>query len=622
MIAKKAARRGDGKGSFGTLARYILGEAAGREHVQFAKATNCEFDDVDLAIKEIAATQALNTRSADKTYHLIVSFRAGERPTPAQLEDIEETLCGAIGLAGHQRLSATHEDTDNLHLHIAINKVHPKTLRMARPYNDYRALSDACAGLERRHGLERDNHMGDRDREHIPLPTPAADMAAHAGRQPFCEWIAEQGTHLRSAAAHADGWTALHTALADFDLTIRPRGAGLVVTTRDGTAAVKASAIGREFALGALSNRFGDYQPAPHDHVSAVSTAKYRAAPLHADPTKSGLWERYQASRRQALERKRPLLQRIRFQRERAIDAVRAEFNAKRAAVKGDLVMSRRQKRDVYQRLAIQRRSAYASIRADALRAVAKAHEAHPLKTWQSWLMDRAVEGDGRALAALRSRARTRGAEAFCLAGHGDAADAIPELKPTVRANGDVLYKVDDVQIRDTGGRIALNAAKPAAVRTALELASRRWGRALAVTGDALFREVAAAAAGASRLKVAFDDPELERRRRLVSSLTAAERSEHAAIEDWIHQRNQTRARTADHVPMRQRRAGERGLGAYAGIRAIGGGVNVALVELDGEIAVLRVSERQALRFKKHRIGHPLSFDRRGRCEFGRALGR
>ncbi len=59
----------------------------------------------------------------------MVSFREGERPTREQLADIEDRLCGALGFAEHQRVSAVHQNTDNWHMHIAINKVHPRTPR-------------------------------------------------------------------------------------------------------------------------------------------------------------------------------------------------------------------------------------------------------------------------------------------------------------------------------------------------------------------------------------------------------------------------------------------------------------------------------------------------------------
>ena len=111
------------------------------------------------AVKEILATQARNTRSrGDKNYHLVVSFPEGERPTREQIEDIEDRLCAALGFEEHQRVSAVHQNTDNWHLHVAINKVHPRTFRNIEPFRDHYRLQEACAELEIRHGLTREPH--------------------------------------------------------------------------------------------------------------------------------------------------------------------------------------------------------------------------------------------------------------------------------------------------------------------------------------------------------------------------------------------------------------------------------------------------------------------------------
>ena len=188
MIAKRAARRNDSRSSFAALAAYLLDADHCGAKVAFSRVTNCLAEDPGLAVKEIEATQALNRRTKnDKTYHLVVSFRAGERPTEAQLQDIEREVCEAIGLGEHQRLSALHTDTDNLHLHIAINKVHPRTRNCIEPYYDKYKLGDICRVLELRHGLERDPHVGQHvlDASAHRAVGRSADMERHAGVESF-----------------------------------------------------------------------------------------------------------------------------------------------------------------------------------------------------------------------------------------------------------------------------------------------------------------------------------------------------------------------------------------------------------------------------------------------------
>jgi hypothetical protein len=183
VIAKRILRDTAGRSDFSRLAKYVLtaqgrsdpstwvrtadyvlDTAHGGAKVGTVRVTNCKSEDPAMAVAEIKAIQARNTRSkTDKTYHLVISFPPGERPEPDQLRYIEDELCAAIGFADHQRLSAVHTDTDHLHVHVAINKVNPKSFSNIEPYFDYRRLMQTCARLEVELNLERTH-----DRAHEP----------------------------------------------------------------------------------------------------------------------------------------------------------------------------------------------------------------------------------------------------------------------------------------------------------------------------------------------------------------------------------------------------------------------------------------------------------------------
>jgi len=148
--------------SWARTADYILAtksETAQGERVAGFRVTNCGTDDPAQAAVIIEATQAANTRSkADKTYHMVFSFPPGETPPIDVLHAIEDELCAVIGYTDHQRISAVHVDTDHLHVHVAINKVHPTGLQNIEPFFDKQRLMEACERLEIAHGLQRTNH--------------------------------------------------------------------------------------------------------------------------------------------------------------------------------------------------------------------------------------------------------------------------------------------------------------------------------------------------------------------------------------------------------------------------------------------------------------------------------
>ncbi|WP_425485346.1 TraI/MobA(P) family conjugative relaxase [Azospirillum oleiclasticum] len=240
-------------------------------------------------------------------YHLVVSFPAGERPTRAHLEDVEETLCDGLGFAGHQRLSAVHTDTGHLHVHIAIDRVHPVTLRAVEPYYDHPKLAELCGVLEARHGLTPNNHMETGRAAGPRTPDGVAALEARRGERSLQGWIRKTaGAALTACREQGRGWADLHRALARYGLEICPRGAGLANADTGSGLAVRASAVDRGLSMAALTGRWGAY--APPTGVHPEPERRYRPQPLHAHPAADDLHARYRRERDQALAARRSAL--------------------------------------------------------------------------------------------------------------------------------------------------------------------------------------------------------------------------------------------------------------------------------------------------------------------------
>jgi hypothetical protein len=283
--------------SWTRLGAYILDTPHAGEKVAWARATNCGHDDPGWAVKHILSVQDQNTRSkSDKSYHLVVSFPEGERPSRAQMEDIEDRLCDALGFGEHQRVSAVHQNTDNWHLHVAINKVHPATLRNVTPIRDHFRLQAACVELEIKHGLTQELHTVDfaQSRERKARGR-AADFEARHGGQSFLAWTQEHARPALLAALEAGqgGWQAMHQVAAAFDLDLKLRGAGLVVSHRsDGRLHIKASDVDRGLSLRAMTDQLGPFQPSSEQAQDRKPGARYER------PTPSGdLYEAFQRER-------------------------------------------------------------------------------------------------------------------------------------------------------------------------------------------------------------------------------------------------------------------------------------------------------------------------------------
>jgi hypothetical protein len=95
-------------------------------------------------------------RSSDPVNHYILSWREGEVPVPEQIEQAVTLLMEEQGLEDHQVVYGLHADTDNLHLHIVVNRVHPETLRVTKIHNgfDVEAVHRAVARIEHAQGWQ------------------------------------------------------------------------------------------------------------------------------------------------------------------------------------------------------------------------------------------------------------------------------------------------------------------------------------------------------------------------------------------------------------------------------------------------------------------------------------
>ena len=260
-------------------------------------------DDYDLAIQEVADTQALNTRTTkEKTYHLIVSFRPEDAPglKADDYRAIEERFAAALGLSEHQRHCGVHVNTENVHMHIAYNLIHPEKLTRVEPWRDYIARDKLCRELEKEYGLVVDN--GREKRPGKTLGSAAATVEAHSGRQSFEGYAQEQASEIVAGLDSLQTWEELHTLLAERGLVLQKRGAGLVIRNRHGKQMTKASAADRALSLKKLEARFGRFESADKEKMPE-SRIKYGADPLQKAPHRGELWEEFQAARQEQKER-------------------------------------------------------------------------------------------------------------------------------------------------------------------------------------------------------------------------------------------------------------------------------------------------------------------------------
>ena len=123
-------------------------------------------EDYESSITEVELTQSLNTRTnKEKTYHLIVSFRKEDegKLTEEDYKNIEQEFAKALGFEEHQRHCVVHINTDNIHMHIAYNMIHPQKHTRHEPYRDYKVRDEVCRKIEKQYNLAIDNGIDEND---------------------------------------------------------------------------------------------------------------------------------------------------------------------------------------------------------------------------------------------------------------------------------------------------------------------------------------------------------------------------------------------------------------------------------------------------------------------------
>lgn len=640
MIAKQVALHSSGHGAgisnFATLASYITATQGKAERVGAVLMTNCASGTLQAAIDEVLATQHLNTRArGDKTCHLLVSFRAGEQPPTDTLHAIEARLCEGLGFGEHQRISAVHHDTDHLHLHIAINKIHPVRLTMHEPYYSHRALATLCAGLEQAFGLAPDNHTPRK----CGAENRADDMEQQSGLQSLLGWI--QHNCLQALLA-APSWAALHQVLHDNGLELRVRANGFVIAAADGTQ-VKASTVARALSRPKLEARLGPFEPGPDRTALPTPRRRYRKLPLRLRIDTSALHARYQAERQTRGADRSAALAAARRHRDQALEDAR-RFNRLRRATIRLLDGKDCPKKLLYAQAHAAFLDKVNAIRQEYSQARAAIEQAGRRCSWSDWLRREAQRGDALALAALRAHPAASGLHGNVLQASGQPR---PNPEPVVDGlidgltkRGTLIYRVGRAAVRDDGHCLQVSReATPEALQAALRLALARYGERIEVSGSPEFKSHIVLAAVSAGLPVRFLDPELERQRQALPhsaspppshppppSQETDRQSDHLlhpglprsgpspdavrAAARYIAEREANRSKIVD-IPKHDFYIDQQGSFGFAGMRHVGGHP-LALLMQGQTVLVKPVDDATARRLKRIALGTVLALTAEG----------
>ncbi|WP_254223026.1 TraI/MobA(P) family conjugative relaxase [Burkholderia multivorans] len=520
------------------LSGRLLGQA---ERLVTPTGVACEHNCLSLssAAAEMNAVAAQNARVKDAVYHIVLSWPANESPTDAQAFECGAHALSAVGMADHQYVFAVHRDTDNAHLHIAVNRVNPNTFRAVYPDRDYFKLDRAMRELELKYGWQHENGpyaVFERNGQVVidrtskspstngKRPTPAADMERHADQESLFSYARGEPRKALLSALKNDQltWRQLHNLLARYGLELREKGQGFAIYDLNSadTTPIKASDMHEELGRARLIKRLGAFEPSRSTTSAVLTYDKDR--PPKRDPKMREERRQERAQARRELRARYGQYKSAFVYRRLDPATVRQRFSDIREA-------ARRKRREIRETVpdAAARNVLYSVVAFETLRErdrlrreIRKERQAlyadptNRRLSYREWVEQQAATGDSAAIGQLRGfvyseKRRARELGRALANNDADGVIHVDDVDPVarnvtnglhfhVRRDGAVVYRWGDGRdaFIDLGRRIdvlAKGASDEISIATALRLAAEKYGGAFELTGSEQFKRRAIA---------------------------------------------------------------------------------------------------------------------------------
>jgi hypothetical protein len=328
--------------SFKGLNDYITGRSKRRledagEKIAFTGCVNLAA--VETATFEMESLAFRNKRVADPVMHLLLAWRENEIPTKGQAIEAVQITLKELGLSQCQAVYALHRNTDNLHLHICVNRIDPETTKAVTPAGGWtrRAMEHAARLVEFAQGwqsgdnawsyVDKDGKIVQKPRsEKISVPQRVSDMENLTGEQSAMRRAQEA---LKDRIKTLSAWEEFHNVLSLNGMKYMKKGSGAIIFVGD--IPVKTSDVSRNLTLSKLEKRFGSYQEAQHltQYIYDDTSKNRKHQPLDGVNTNNANWNAYITERSEYLKNKKERRDRLnmtqRGERESLLEQQKAE---------------------------------------------------------------------------------------------------------------------------------------------------------------------------------------------------------------------------------------------------------------------------------------------------------
>ena len=531
MIAKVPPARRDRKSNFLDLTNYCRG-ITGHAKGSVAYVGTQYLDSPETAAVEMEALAMENTRCKAPAFHFILSWREMESPTTEQVDEAVKIALTELDLQDCQALWALQSDTDNLHVHVVVNRISPETYHAIHPADGWtkKALEKAARKIEIVQGWEIEKtgryevdyagNIQEKNAQKNPeISQSARDIEAHTGKE-SAERIAKREADpiLRTAVS----WDELHKKLAEKGFVLERKGNGAVLCFEN--TFVKLSKVSRECSFSRLEARLGDFQERGDD----IRVEKRQNNPEQSSETKQSLWKIYNAERTNYFRTKLTALRELRETQKKERQDLRQRYKELRAGLFEDDWRGRGRELNSFRSIyAFSYKKAQLDLRERHEEQIAelKSHYLQRFPSYSRWVKERNTENLYQMYCCSGQTVlppEQSGVIKIPAQKHLDLRD----YSARKGAGFSVLYCRGGgftADFSDMGKRIVLNKNKldETSVAAALQLANQKWG-ATQINGSKEYKELCVSVAVKYGLKLANPDlaAEVERRRNVLRSVS------------------------------------------------------------------------------------------------------
>lgn len=510
----------------------------GRQRVLF-DGVLCETNNFSLATAavEMNAVALQNTRCKDPVFHYILSWPTSDNPNQDEVFDSVRHTLKSFGMDEHQYVAAIHTDTNNIHCHIAVNRVHPVTYDTADDSFTCLKLQRACRELELKYDwtptngcyvVDENKQIVYKKRDEPPVPQGSVAMEYYADQESLHSYAMRTCSDDLEKLIVKDEltWFELHKLLVKQGLRLDKKGKGLAIYSLDekDITPIKASHLHPDLTLNCLEDDLGPFEKLEdagrytldtNDEGDDALIHMYRYEPhLHKrdEDARAARREARAIARRELFERykkysngyKRPKMEGTEATSQFKALSNRYAWKKEQVRFVFDDPLIRKA---VYRVLEAERQKEFESLKAQ-IKQERNAFYSHPANrklTKQEWVGQQALKQDQAAISCLRgwSYRYKRDALTPPLSENAIVCAVADDTKPyniqgyekSVSRDGTIQYKQDGIiQIQDKGSRLEI--ADPYAqnglhIAGAMVLAVEKSGEKMLFSGDTEFVETA-----------------------------------------------------------------------------------------------------------------------------------